>query len=418
VQFIVASLAGLGCCKLPTIVCLLFLIAYFAWYSSELVVFAFVTPWMHRCDLVFVTPWWTSKAFTGKGSSGRFGATVGFEFAVAVVVAGAVVVAASVGFAVRTSRGSFGDVVMRRLLAGVGDLATTVQRPGTQVLAPSQWRTHPLEPGARPLVDALNAVPGVKTWASCHGHWIKRAMPYVSFYAPQDFAFRLTLKLAEWQRWLVGAWSLTVTFDLEGSMSFCFRRHQDVSFGDWKLTRWALNYDLRTLADMIRGVAATTDFAPSRGLLSWQIPGVPVDAFDKLLAAMNAVPGVHSRMACATDGLDDGWPLSNSPCVVFTAPIAYASALGCAVCEVCNSPIRRLRAYWTVEGAFTGDGNLLYGLYGLDRAMQLFGVTAVDAVSDADCLASLAVTVGEVWQADLPKVGAQARECEEPHDVL
>lgn len=305
---------------------------------------------------------------------------------------------------------------MRGLLKRV--LAVVARVRGTPVLDRRQWRTHPVELGARPLVDALNAVPGVRTWASCHGHWLDRSMPYVSFHAPQEFAFRLTCELVTFQRRLIGAWSLEVSFDLEGEMSFCFRRKQDFSFGDWKLSRWVLDYELWKLGRMVRKVAAISDFGGSRGLLPWQISGVPVDAFDKLLAAMNAVPGVHARMACATDGLCGDLPCLNSPCVVFTAPTGYASALGCAVCEVCNSTIGRLRTYWTVEGTFTGDGSLLYGLYGLDRSIQLFGTKALDAISDAYCLASLAITVSEVWQADLPKIGAQARKHEEPQDVL
>jgi hypothetical protein len=49
-----------------------------------------------------------------------------------------------------------------------------------------------IEPGIRPLVDALNAIPGVKTIGSCEGHvrwpgWLYK-VPYVYFQAPNDVA--------------------------------------------------------------------------------------------------------------------------------------------------------------------------------------------------------------------------------------
>ena len=53
-------------------------------------------------------------------------------------------------------------------------------------------KTTNIEPGIRPLVDALNAIPGVKTIGSCEGHvrwpgWLYK-VPYVYFQAPSDVA--------------------------------------------------------------------------------------------------------------------------------------------------------------------------------------------------------------------------------------
>jgi len=45
-----------------------------------------------------------------------------------------------------------------------------------------------VEPGVKPLVDAMNATGVLRTIASCHGHAHDRTMPYVYFRAPFDVA--------------------------------------------------------------------------------------------------------------------------------------------------------------------------------------------------------------------------------------
>lgn len=59
------------------------------------------------------------------------------------------------------------------------------------------WRNAPVEPNIRGLVDALNAVPGVRTRASCQGHVFPGSPPYVMFEAPIAFASALERRLRE-----------------------------------------------------------------------------------------------------------------------------------------------------------------------------------------------------------------------------
>ena len=67
----------------------------------------------------------------------------------------------------------------------------------------------------RPLVAAFNAVPGVTTIASCHGHnfpW-RRQPAYVYFQCPSDFALELCTRIsqAEGSSRLSYHWQLDVT---------------------------------------------------------------------------------------------------------------------------------------------------------------------------------------------------------------
>lgn len=45
----------------------------------------------------------------------------------------------------------------------------------------ADWRQRPIESGIRPVVDALNAVDGIRTVASCQGHRSSKRYPFVMF---------------------------------------------------------------------------------------------------------------------------------------------------------------------------------------------------------------------------------------------
>lgn len=51
-------------------------------------------------------------------------------------------------------------------------------------MAAPTTRMATIEPGIQPVVDALNAIPGVQTLWSCHGHpMLVPRNPFVSFQA-------------------------------------------------------------------------------------------------------------------------------------------------------------------------------------------------------------------------------------------
>ena len=55
----------------------------------------------------------------------------------------------------------------------------------------------PPESNIKPLCDVLNAVPGVRTHASCQGHIYPCNAPYVMFYGPLEVAAALEKRLRE-----------------------------------------------------------------------------------------------------------------------------------------------------------------------------------------------------------------------------
>jgi len=81
-----------------------------------------------------------------------------------------------------------------------------------------------IEPGIRPVCDALNAIPGVQTIYSCEGHPNRHgpSTPFVIFLAPQGVAFRL------WQIVQDGilsgklfySWWLRADFREDGTMQY------------------------------------------------------------------------------------------------------------------------------------------------------------------------------------------------------
>lgn len=87
---------------------------------------------------------------------------------------------------------------------------------------PSPAELAPIEPGIRPVCDALNAIPGVVTLWSCEGHPYRTTPPYVTFTAPQKTAFRIQQQLDHGIRngQLQYCWWVVATFQDDGSLKF------------------------------------------------------------------------------------------------------------------------------------------------------------------------------------------------------
>lgn len=93
------------------------------------------------------------------------------------------------------------------------------------------WRTAPIDPPIRVLVDALAHVPGVSTHASCGGHLLRDAhgaldigsAPYVAFAASVDFARRMALAVYRDQTGINAlryCWRLTGWFTPDGEFFY------------------------------------------------------------------------------------------------------------------------------------------------------------------------------------------------------
>lgn len=79
-----------------------------------------------------------------------------------------------------------------------------------------------IEPGIRPLVEALKRIDEVRTIASCEGHFWKNEHPYVYFYCPTAIAEMLSRHLyeAHMQGGFYWWWHLTGVFNEEHQLCF------------------------------------------------------------------------------------------------------------------------------------------------------------------------------------------------------
>jgi hypothetical protein len=82
-----------------------------------------------------------------------------------------------------------------------------------------------IEPGALPLCDALNSLPGVRTAWSCEGHPWDGREPYVAFSAPAQVAFRIHQLLNRGRAYgtLQFNWWLLAQFQDDGAMQYILR---------------------------------------------------------------------------------------------------------------------------------------------------------------------------------------------------
>lgn len=79
-------------------------------------------------------------------------------------------------------------------------IEVVLANPPDPTVRPSfPWQSRPVDEPVRQIVDALNAVKGVATYASCGGHrmfgtawcWVPVSQPYISFVGPEVFAAAL-----------------------------------------------------------------------------------------------------------------------------------------------------------------------------------------------------------------------------------
>ncbi|EPY00246.1 hypothetical protein [Magnetospirillum fulvum] len=115
-----------------------------------------------------------------------------------------------------------------------------------------------IEPKIRPLVDALNAIDGVRTIASCQGHVSRISRPYVYFHCPPAVAEAMAARLHDLNMQddtLSYWWHLTAAFNTEHRLCFSLEapdldhRRSDLSvFVTFVLGRKKIDRDLSILA--------------------------------------------------------------------------------------------------------------------------------------------------------------------------
>jgi len=132
------------------------------------------------------------------------------------------------------------------------------------VTAPIESPVGPdtVEPSILPVVQALAALPGVKTVASCEGHDELGASPYVFFRAPAELVSELALRIRGDAR-LRYYWDTNGSFDGTGRLCFTVRALDlDHASERWlprlwhfRLRRGQIDRDLVTLAELVRSLA-------------------------------------------------------------------------------------------------------------------------------------------------------------------
>ncbi|WP_210461786.1 hypothetical protein [Pantoea ananatis] len=118
-----------------------------------------------------------------------------------------------------------------------------------------------IEPGIRPLCDALNAIEGIVTLYSCEGHPRRPARPYVSFRASEDQARLVQLALTHNDR-LIYHWWVTGNFNRWGVWMYCLepndvRIGRPLHFG--VLPTWKRNVMDRELLHLAESITAIFD---------------------------------------------------------------------------------------------------------------------------------------------------------------
>lgn len=118
-----------------------------------------------------------------------------------------------------------------------------------------------IEPKISPLVDALNALPGVRTIASCQGHVTRISRPYVYFHCPPAVAEAMAARLHDLNMQddtLSYWWHLTGAFNGEHRLCFSLkapdldhRRGFLKTFLNYVVFRKKIDDDLRILADTL-----------------------------------------------------------------------------------------------------------------------------------------------------------------------
>lgn len=129
------------------------------------------------------------------------------------------------------------------------------------------WQDAPVDAPVSSLVDALNAVPHVSTYASCGGHrlrdghglWTPATMPYVAFYGQVSFARLLERALRDIEDGDCPRsyrWSVQVGFDDRHDLIFGIYA-ASVPFHRWSRRR--LDDDLARIRRLVELTDQRTD---------------------------------------------------------------------------------------------------------------------------------------------------------------
>lgn len=119
----------------------------------------------------------------------------------------------------------------------------------------------PIEPGIKPVCDALNALPGVFTLWSCEGHPEHASRPFVTFIADEATAFKVHCAIGpdNDEFGLHFCWWLLASFRDDGTMQYTIEPNDNrVSKGTWQRwwssRRWdhrVMEKDLSRLATLV-----------------------------------------------------------------------------------------------------------------------------------------------------------------------
>ncbi|MCF8482172.1 MAG: hypothetical protein K9H25_17245 [Rhodospirillum sp.] len=85
------------------------------------------------------------------------------------------------------------------------------------------WRSRPVDPRIKPLVDAMNATGRIQTIASCEGHWNRYSTPYVYFHCSTKTASEIHSNLNNLRdtQCLTYYWGIVGLFNEDAKL--CFR---------------------------------------------------------------------------------------------------------------------------------------------------------------------------------------------------
>ncbi|MGE4278212.1 MAG: hypothetical protein AB7G62_01410 [Magnetospirillum sp.] len=118
-------------------------------------------------------------------------------------------------------------------------------------------RDHSLiDPKIQPLVDALNGIAGVRTIASCEGHFSRLRRPYVYFHCPPALAESMAARLRDFNKALSYWWRLSGEFNEVNRLCFLLEAPRLSAgeglynaFTNYIINRQRINRDLSALAE-------------------------------------------------------------------------------------------------------------------------------------------------------------------------
>lgn len=122
---------------------------------------------------------------------------------------------------------------------------------------PQLAATPAIEPGIRPVCDALNARSGIRTLWSCEGHFGTPSKPFVIFDADQATAFEVDklLTTAFEDGRLRFWWNITANFRDDGSLQYHIRPNDYRTEANWRylpiVRRIQIDRELSRLAQLI-----------------------------------------------------------------------------------------------------------------------------------------------------------------------